>query len=135
MKKAIVFLVVLLFCFSGSASAYTDTVYEGSFNTCEPYHISDHEYVNVPCSYNGVDFDSAAVEAYVNTFFFKGSNYVLYSGSYYGLTSQYDTCDGLLMAYWGTVECSHNFAFATSTALFYGVGASYPQACTYTYSD
>jgi hypothetical protein len=39
------------------------------------------------------------------------------------------------MAYWGTVECSHNFAFATSTALFYGVGASYPQACTYTYSD
>jgi hypothetical protein len=114
MKK--IFLAILFFGFVSNVSA---------FDTCEPYHIGDHEYVNVPCSYNGVDFDSAVVEAYVNTFFFKSSNYVLYSGTYYGLTSQYDTCDGLLMAYWGTVECIHSFAFAISSALFYGIGASY----------
>lgn len=117
MKRFI--LVILLF------ALFIFVPHVFAFDTCEPYHIGDHEYVNVPCSYNGVDFDSAAVEAYVNTFFFKGSNYGLYTGTYYGLTSQYKTCDGLLMAYWGTVGCSHNFAFAIDSALFYGVGASY----------
>lgn len=117
MRKIIAILFAWM-CFTGQVLA---------FDTCAPYDPWSNPNPTLPCSYNGYDYNSLAVEAGVNSFFYKGENYTLTdNGSWWALTSQVnELCDGLMVA-WGSYACSHNLSFAKSGALFFGDGPSYP---------
>ncbi len=111
------FILILCLLCSGMAQSY---------DACQPYHPYNNPNPSVPCSYNGYDYDSLAVEAGVNSFFYKGQNYTLTDNDWWWalLSQPYETCDGLMVA-WGTYNCSHNLSFSKSGALFFGPGASY----------
>ncbi len=111
------FILILCLLCSGLAQSY---------DACQPYHPYNNPNPSVPCSYNGYDYDSLAVEAGVNSFFYKGQNYTLTDNDWWWalLSQPYETCDGLMVA-WGTYNCSHNLSFSKSGALFFGPGASY----------
>jgi len=123
MKKCA--LSMLLFCLF---NLIISSVF--AYDNCEPYDLYTNPNPVLPCSYNGYDYDSLAVESglYVNSFFFKGANYILNDYDWYwSLESQVNApCDGLIfMEDGGTVNCSHSLGFNKSGALFFGVGASY----------
>lgn len=59
-------ILILLSLFSMASYAY---------DACQAYHPYNNPNPSVPCSYNGYDYDSLAVEAGVNSFFYKGQNY------------------------------------------------------------
>lgn len=122
--KRFVFVALFLsfFGFSSSVLAY---------DTCSPYHYYNNSNPTLPCSYNGYNYDSLAVEAGVNSFFYRGSEYALFDHEWWwALVSQtYETCDGLMVA-WGSYNCSHNLSFNKSGALFFGPGASFGEMLT-----
>jgi murein DD-endopeptidase MepM/ murein hydrolase activator NlpD len=101
-----------------------------AYDNCEPYNQYTNPNPALPCSCNGYDYDSLAVESgtYVNSFFYKGSNYTLTDFDWWwSLESQVnEPCDGLIFLEDGDISnCSHNLSFNKSGALFLGVGASY----------
>lgn len=122
MKKFI--LVTLFLSFFGFTSAF-------AYDTCAPYDANNNPNPTLPCSYGGYDYDSLAVEAEVNSFFYKGSEYALFDyGWWWDLVSQtHQTCDGLMIA-WGNYYCSPSLSFNKSGALFFGPGASFGKMLT-----
>ena len=115
MKK---FILILFFIFSGATYAY---------DACQAYDPSSNPNPSLPCSYNGYDYDSLAVEAGVNSLFYKGEKYVLTDYDWWwSLTSpEYVTQDGILYAWGGWHPEFHSLSFAKDGALFFGSGASY----------
>ena len=123
MKKLGFVLGILFLSFFGFNISF-------AYDICEPYSYNNPN-PTLPCSYNGYDYDSLAVEAGINSFFYRGSEYALFDNSWWwSLISQtYETCDGLMVA-WGNYYCSHNLSFNKSGALFFGPGASFGKMLT-----
>lgn len=111
-------IFILFSFFSGVSFAY---------DVCQPFHPSSNPNPALPCSYNGYDYDSLAVEAGVNSLFYKGEKYVLTDNDWWwSLTSPvYVTQDGILHAWGGWHPEYHTLSFSKDGALFFGQGASY----------
>lgn len=116
------FILALFAWFSSGAYAYP---------ACAPYNSYTNPNPTLPCSYNGYDYNSLAVEAGVNSFFYRGTNYSLTDHDWWWAleSGPYQTCDGLMVA-WGSYNCSYNLSFNKSGALFFGVGPSYTDTLT-----
>lgn len=98
---------------------------------CAPYSTYSNPNPTLPCIYGGYSYDSLAVEADTNSFFYKGANYSLTDNDWWWslLSGPYETCDGLMVS-GGSYNCSHNLSFNKSGARFFGVGPSYTDTLT-----